>query len=78
MQQILDAIPTAKEVAALDEARGLEEAIRADMALPLEGDEDGLVGYWPLDMGARAVATDFTETAAHGFMSDGVYWTAFA
>ena len=38
-------------------ARG-EAAIQADMNVPLQGDEAGLVGYWQFDQGSGQVAAD--------------------
>ena len=65
------------EVRLWNTARSQAE-IEADMYLALTGDEDGLVGYWPLDQGARAVAPDLTGANVHGTLEDGVYWSEAA
>jgi hypothetical protein len=41
----------------------------------LEGDEDGLVCYWPLDWRGTDVITDVTDGAHYGEIRGGVYWT---
>ncbi|MFQ6092897.1 MAG: LamG-like jellyroll fold domain-containing protein, partial [bacterium] len=52
-----------------------ETQIQATMYRPLSGEEDGLVGYWPLDGGIGRVTADLTENANYGTLEDGVYWT---
>ncbi|MCK4548776.1 MAG: T9SS type A sorting domain-containing protein, partial [Candidatus Krumholzibacteria bacterium] len=49
--------------------------INSSMALQPDGDEPGLVGYWPFDEGEGSAVTDFTGTAQYGVLSEGVYWT---
>lgn len=49
--------------------------ITAAMDTPLTGEENNLVGYWPLDQGARRVIADLTTNANHGTMIDGVHWS---
>ncbi|HEX9659442.1 MAG TPA: LamG domain-containing protein, partial [Rhodothermales bacterium] len=51
-----------------------DSASIADFRLaPLEGDEENLLGYWPLNDGLRRVSPDVTELANHGRLIDGVY-----
>ena len=47
--------------------------IQAAMVARLKGDEENLLGYWPLDDGQRRIAPDVTELANHGHLVDGVY-----
>lgn len=49
------------------------EEIHDAMSKPLKGDEENLLGYWPLDNGLRRIAPDVTELAGHGHLFDGVY-----
>jgi Concanavalin A-like lectin/glucanases superfamily/FG-GAP repeat/Secretion system C-terminal sorting domain len=42
----------------------------------LQGDEEALVGYWPLDQGARLVAPDVSESAIHVNFLGGAYIAA--
>ena len=49
--------------------------IRATMRQQLTGEEEGLVGYWPLDKDGTGVITDLTEGAHYGTLQDGAYWT---
>jgi hypothetical protein len=51
------------------------EEIQATMTQQLKGDEDGLVGYWPLDEDGTGVITDLTEGGHYGTLQDGAYWT---
>ena len=46
-------------------ARNADE-IRSDMNRRLRGDEEGLVGYWPLDEGQGTTVYDKTDNANHG------------
>ena len=64
----------------IDEVRVWEIAreqsdIQATMETTLSGEEDGLLGYWPLDQGARHVAPDLTGGGANGTIGNGVYWS---
>ena len=64
----------------IDEVRVWEIAreqsdIQATMETVLSGEEDGLLGYWPLDQGARNVAPDLTGGGANGAIGNGVYWS---
>ncbi len=43
--------------------------------VPLQGDENGLVGYWPMDAFSGATITDFAGVAQYGTFVDGVYRT---
>ncbi|MCK5733233.1 MAG: hypothetical protein KAI38_03545, partial [Candidatus Latescibacteria bacterium] len=51
------------------------EQIQGAMSGPLSGDEEGLLGYWPLDEGVGAVVADLTESPRYGTLGGGVYWT---
>jgi serine protease len=44
--------------------------IQATMRAPLTGEEPGLIGYWPFDEGAGAVALDATPFRLHGTAAD--------
>ncbi|MEM6648108.1 MAG: LamG domain-containing protein, partial [Bacteroidota bacterium] len=57
-----------------NEGRTITE-IQEHMNVMLTGEEDGLVGYWPFDQGARGIAPDLTSSAAHGELIDGVHWS---
>jgi hypothetical protein len=48
--------------------------IQATMNRQLDGDEGGLLGYWPLDEGDSRVITDLTAGAHYGSMQQGAYW----
>ena len=48
-----------------------QSAIRAYMAEGLTGDEDALVGYWPLDEGEGDTAHDLTANENHGTIVSG-------
>lgn len=50
-----------------------DSLILNDQFMALEGDEEGLVAYWPLDQGLRRVVPDVTESASHGRLIDGIY-----
>ncbi|MBT8401119.1 MAG: hypothetical protein KJO98_11630, partial [Rhodothermia bacterium] len=52
-----------------------EAEVRDNRRAVLSGNEEGLVGYWPLDQGLRLVAPDVTESANHGRLLNGVYLT---
>ena len=58
-----------------------EADIKATMSKPLDGDEEGLVAYWPLngyhgeDEEGIPVITDITSGAHYGTFTGGVYWT---
>ncbi len=64
----------------LDEIR-IWNVVRADSAIlammlkPLDGDEEGLVAYWPLDDVSNGIITDMTESAHYGTFEGGVYFT---
>lgn len=49
--------------------------IREAMYEQLDGEEVGLVAYWPLDEGSSGVITDPHSAAHYGIFSGGVYWT---
>lgn len=56
--------------------RALSQAEMLEMRLEmLTGEEENLVGNWPLDQGARLVAPDISESANHGMLYGGVYVT---
>ncbi|MEA5582040.1 LamG-like jellyroll fold domain-containing protein, partial [Nodularia harveyana UHCC-0300] len=48
--------------------------IKADMAHPLIGNEDGLIGYWPLNDGSKLIVEDKTNNANHGNMIGNFAW----
>lgn len=50
------------------------EAIQADMSRRLVGNEQGLVGYWPLAEGEGNVAFDKTPNAQHGTIHGNATW----
>jgi hypothetical protein len=52
--------------------RGQQE-IKADMDRTLEGDESGLVGYWPLNEGQDVVAHDLTSSKNDGLIRKGAW-----
>ena len=52
-----------------------EIAASASEALPLSGDEDDLLGYWPMDQGEGRIAGDRSGGNAHAAFVGGVYWT---
>jgi hypothetical protein len=43
------------------------------MSVPLTGEEENIIGYWPLDQGKRLVSPDISESANHGRLIKGVY-----
>ncbi|MEM6648203.1 MAG: LamG-like jellyroll fold domain-containing protein, partial [Bacteroidota bacterium] len=55
-----------------------EAQILAAMKVPLTGDEDNLVGYWPIQQGGGNVVGNFTQNGLHGTANPGVYWTSEA
>ena len=52
-----------------------EIAASAGEALPLTGDEDDLLAYWPMDQGEGLIAGDRSGGNAHAAFVGGVYWT---
>ncbi|MFT5143373.1 MAG: hypothetical protein ACI84D_001998 [Thalassolituus oleivorans] len=50
-----------------------ETEIASAFRTPLSGEEEGLVGYWPLDQGDRLVAPDISVSAVHANFSGGAY-----
>ncbi|MFH1568439.1 MAG: Ig-like domain-containing protein [Gemmatimonadota bacterium] len=52
-----------------------EVEIKATMYQRLAGDEDGLVGYWPLDQGVGTVVADLTAEPRYGRLKEGAYWS---
>ncbi|MHC5720831.1 MAG: hypothetical protein ACYTX0_54625, partial [Nostoc sp.] len=48
--------------------------IQQDMHRRLNGDEPGLVSYWPLNEGAGAIALDQTDNANHGTIHGNPTW----
>ena len=61
------------EVRMWNVARSSSE-INATMSKRLAGDEEGLVGYWPLDRDGTGVITDLGPGAHYGLFQGGVYW----
>jgi len=53
-------------------ARSQEEIV-SDMNLPLNGDEEGLIGYWPLAEGEGAIAFDLSANENHGSINGGTW-----
>ncbi|MDJ0511171.1 MAG: lamin tail domain-containing protein [Crocosphaera sp.] len=49
------------------------DQIKANMDQRLTGDEDGLVGYWPLDKGHGDVASDESPKNRHGVIVNAVW-----
>ncbi|UCE20159.1 MAG: Ig-like domain-containing protein, partial [Gemmatimonadota bacterium] len=49
--------------------------IVASMTQALTGQEEGLVGYWPLDGDGENVTADLTGNANYGRFGGGLYWT---
>jgi hypothetical protein len=64
------------EIRIWDFARTQAE-IQATMSMPLTGDEEGLVGYWPLDEGRGNSAADRTGSGVTGTLR-GPQWVASA
>ena len=62
-----------REVRVWDTARTAEE-IQEGMSRALEGDEEGLVGYWPFNEGSGIVAADLSRNGNDGILSGGVTW----
>lgn len=58
-------------------ARAPEE-IREDMGRTLKGDEQGLVGYWPMNEGRGSLAQDRSASEAHGVLRGASWNTAEA
>jgi hypothetical protein len=50
-----------------------QEEIRADMNRVLRGDEQGLVGYWPLNEGQGELVRELSANANHGLVRDGAW-----
>lgn len=47
--------------------------LKASMMTPLEGDEPGLVAYWPLDEGAGTIAHDQSGNGHDGIITSGLW-----
>ncbi len=65
----------------MDEVRIWNEArtaadIQATMRMPLAGSEDGLVGYWPLELRSGDLIVDLTPNASYGTRKGGAFSSA--
>lgn len=50
-----------------------ELQIQANKSIELNGNEDGLLGYWKMDEGAQAIIHDSTKNKSNGFI-EGAQW----
>ncbi len=53
-------------------ARSREDALN-DMDVNLRGDEEGLVGYWPMNEEGEKLVTDYTDYANHGKIKNALW-----
>ena len=51
-----------------------EDEIREQMYSTLTGDEENLVGYWPLDQEGGTIVADMSPRANYGRLVGGVFW----
>jgi hypothetical protein len=52
-----------------------DQELLGNLFTTMQGNEKGLVGYWPMNEGSGTIAYDYSGAAAHGTLTNGPLWS---